>query len=1113
MLTNKLKSLSLVLATVVKQLICLTTVFLFLLSCADTNSTAQEKIKDDRVMLRALLGKLEQSYPLLPTVIDKPISSPLFTLGKELFFSRSLSGNKDVACASCHHPYLAGGDKLSLPVGESAYNPELLGPGRWHDWQSSEDPHADGSPNVARHSQSTFNASLYNRAMFYDGRVFVLDKESKSGGEGQNHRTPDSNLWQGDIFAGNDLLASQTRFPIVSNDEMRGYNFATSQTHEGIREALVERMKQNDKNQSWLALFRDAFSVPNGNADSLITFNNIEKAISYYQSTQVLIDNNWYAYVKGSEDALTNLEVEGALLFFNKAKQGGANCVSCHTPPFFSDEEFHNIAAPQLGKGKQPNGEDYGRRNVSQNDSDRFAFRTPSLLNVTATEPYTHSGAFTDLSDVIAHHIDPASSIENYDFSFSNNPQMKYVSELNSQAKAHSQKPLELLLEQQKSGVSKLPSNVKINNHQREAIAAFLSTLTDPCLNDQDCLAVWVPNENETAPDSLRLNAKIGDFSPPPKPVASVNKTLINHAKSSIKSSGLVKAVILESHLFGCKISQPSKIENKPHKFDEVGLISGLTKRHHISWPLYNLQSAQRLVFSGGVAAGDVDGDCWPDIFQPTGDNSADALYRNNRDGSFTNISKEWGITSKELSNGVAMVDIDGDNDLDIITSNLIHPSISSVAGKLGGDEHSQNPTLYINHNNQKFIPMKNSGIAAQLTSWSFAFADYDLDGDLDALTTHWRGPGLGGQQPNHLWENISTDDTLTFVAADKRANLMDMIGNTDFTFTGAFSDIDDDGYPDLLMAADFETSQVYKNNRNGSFTNTTHLSQITDDNGMGSAIADYDNDGDFDWFVSSVSDPNGMAEGNWGTEGNRLYNNQGGKFIDVTDEAGVAEGLWAWGACFADFNNDQWPDIFHVNGFDLDSELRKHLGSPFAYMKLKRAMQEFANTPSKLFMSNKDGSFTEQSADLGITDTLSGRGVACLDYDRDGDVDILVSNHQDRLLLYKNNASSVTGNGFIHLSLQGLGKNTQAIGAKVYVTANGVTQLQEVRSGGSFISSSPSELHFGLADSDIVDEIRIIWPGLERFESVINSIPINKFYTIKQADKGKDENKVTDSE
>jgi len=1082
------------------QAICLTIIILLLSSCTGTESTDQTEVNSDRIMLRAFLDKLGQQYPLLPSIQKKPTSTALFRLGKELFFSRALSGNKDVACASCHHPYLAGGDKLSLPIGESAYDPELLGPGRWHDWQSSGDPNADGSPNVARHSPSTFNSSLYNRAMFYDGRVFVLDSESEMGGKGQNHRTPDSNLWQADISAGNDLLASQTRFPIVSNDEMLGYSFASDQTHEGIREALVARLKKEDKEQSWLSLFRSAFNRPNGNTDTMINFSNIEIAISYYQSTQVLIDNDWYAYIKGDEKSLTDLQVEGALLFFNKTKNSGADCVACHTPPIFTDENFHNIAIPQFGKGKQPNGEDFGRRGVTQKDADRFAFRTPTLLNITATAPYSHSGAFTSLSDVIAHHIDPTNSIKNYDFSFSENLQMKHLSELNSQAKAISQKPLAFLLEQQKKGVSKLPLNVKIDKRQSDAIVAFLGALTDPCLSDQDCLSVWVPNKNETAPDSLRLSAKIGKFLPPPKPLAkTIDKISKTDSNNVSKSSRLIKANILESTLFGCETTEIKQNVDNPHKFDEVALKSGLTKKHHISWPLYNLQSAQRMIFSGGVAAGDVDGDCWPDIFQLTGDSTPDVLYRNNRDGSFTDISKIWGITSKELSNGVAMVDIDGDNDIDIITSNLVHPDFSSITGSIIGEENNQNPTLYINQNNKKIIPNKNSGIAAQLTSWSFAFADYDADGDLDALTTHWRGPGLGGQQPNHLWENVSTNDELSFIPADKQANLMGMIGSTDFTFTGTFSDIDNDGYPDMLMAADFETSQVYKNNHNGSFSNTTHSSQITDKNGMGSAVADYDNDGDLDWFVTSVSDPNGIAEGNWGIEGNRLYNNVDGQFIDVTDSVGVAKGLWAWGACFADFNNDQWPDIFHVNGFDLDSELRKYLGSPYAYMKLKRSMSEFENTSSKLFISNQGSSFTEQSHQLGITDTLSGRGVVCFDYDRDGDVDILISNHQDRLLLYKNNVAASQGNGFINLTLKGLGKNTQAIGAKVYVTANGITQLQEIRAGGSFISSSPTDLHFGLANAEIIDEILIIWPGPEQFKSVLNSVSINKFYTIKQ--------------
>jgi cytochrome c peroxidase len=1051
------------------------------------------------------MGELNKQYPLLPDVEQKTTSSPLFTLGRELFFSKILSGNKDVACVSCHHPYLAGGDKLSLPVGESAYDPDQIGPGRWHDWQRSADPKASGGPNVARHAQSTFNASLYNRAMFYDGRVFVLDHGANSGGQGQNHRTPDSNLWLADTDAGYDLLASQTRFPVVSSDEMLGYQFGANKTHEDIRDALVQRLLNKESNQDWLSLFQQAFDEPDATAYSLINFTNIEKAISYYQSTQVFIDNDWYAYVKGDEHALTDTQVEGALLFFESSQNGGVSCVSCHVPPIFTDEEFHNIAVPQFGKGKQPNGEDFGRRGVTQVDTDRFAFRTPTLLNVSASAPYTHSGAFMQLSAVIAHHIDPKGSIETFDFSFANNPQMQYAAVLYPNAQANSQLPLQDLLAQQQQGRSKLAANVQLTKVQIEAVSAFLDALTDPCVIDQDCLSIWVPDNTEPAPDKHRLDAKIGEFQPPPQPLFAMTKEPQGQSSQSVDRYQRVDATIVASEQLGCSRSHQDFNPSTSFKFDEVALTSGLSKRHHITWSLYNLQSAQRLIFSGGVAAGDVDGDCWADIFQPTGDASADVLYRNNQDGTFSDISKQWGITSKELSNGVAMVDIDGDSDLDIITSNLIHPELPSITARLTAADqdaepgNGQNPTIYINDNHQTFMPQQEVGIGAQLTGWSFAFGDYDADGDLDALTTHWRGPGLGGKQPNHLWENVSSSESLAFVAADRQANLMAMVGNTDFTFTGSFADIDDDGYPDLLMAADFETSQVYLNQRNGSFDKVTQDSEITDKNGMGSAIADYDNDGDLDWFVSSVSDPNGVAEGSWGTEGNRLYNNQEGQFIDVTDTAGVAEGLWAWGACFADFNNDQWPDIFHVSGFDLDRELQKHLGNPFAYMQLKRSMQEFENTPSRLFMSNKDGSFTEQGQDLGIVDRLSGRGVACFDYDRDGDVDILVSNHQDRLLLYKNNASSSQNHGFIHLTLQGKGKNTQAIGAKVYVTANGITQLQQVSAGGSFIASAPADLHFGLGEASIVDEIRIVWPGPDRQESILRQISINQFYTVTQ--------------
>lgn len=1059
-----------------------------------------QALNTDRKALRLVVDDLDKHYPRFPVTHREPVGTPLFELGKELFFSKSLSGSNDVACASCHHPLLAGGDSLSLPVGESAYDADLIGPGRWHDWQASADPNANGAPNVARHSQTTFNTSLYNRALFYDGRIFVLDSEIRAAGQGQKHRTPDSNLWQGDITPGHNLLSTQARFPVVSNDEMLGFDFAHNKTNSEIRNAIVERIKTDDIEDKWLTLFENAFQELKSKGDSAIQFANIETALANYQSTQVFIENDWFAYLDGNESKLTDEQVQGALLFLRPVEKGGAGCINCHVPPTFTDEQFHNIAVPQFGRGKQPDSQDFGRRNVSQKDKDRYAFRTPSLLNVSATAPYTHTGAFYDLSSVISHHIDPTGSLDSFDFSFADNPQMRHAAHLLKASKQNSQNALADLVVRQSNGQSKLQSNINITADDINALGEYLKSLTDPCVKNEECLSAWVPDSNTKAPDGSRLVAKFSQHKSPPESLDTIAEPLLEKEQfKAAQKPVIISAELTEATKLGCSSTRRVSTNNfEGFAFSEIGIASGLTRKHHISWPLYNLHSAQRILFSGGVAAGDINGDCYADIFYPTGDTTPDVLYINARDGSFSDESKQWGIEAKELSNGVAIIDIDGDQDLDIITSNLIHPRLTSIGTNTDLVHKGESPTLYVNRNKTSFDVHRNNGIEAKFTSWSFAFGDYDNDGDIDALSTHWRGPGLGGEQPNHIWQNISDGDNIKFVAADAKANLMELVGNTDFTFTGNFADINNDGNLDLLMAADFESSQVYKNLGTGSFTKVTQDSEINDKNGMGAAIIDYDNDGDLDWFVSSVWDPNGIAEGNWGTIGNRLYNNNNGHFKDVTNEAGVAKGLWAWGACFADFNNDQWPDLFHVNGFDMDKELYKHLGNPYAYIKLKRSLSEFEKTSSRLFISNQNGTFKERSQDWGITDTLSGRAAVCFDYDRDGDVDILISNHQNRLLLYSNNASQNHNANFINITLSGADRNSQAIGAKVYVTANGITQMQEVRGGGGFISSSPTDLHFGLSSAKSVDEIRVVWPGPEQRTSKFEHIAANDFYNIR---------------
>ena len=1053
---------------------------------------------DEEQALNQLLNTLSASYDLTFETSPPPTDTPMFQLGMELFFSKSLSGNQDVACASCHHPFLAGGDNLSLPVGESPYDEDVVGPGRWHNWQRSADPKADGTPNVARHSQTTFNASLYSRSMFHDGRIFVLDPNLRSHGENQKHRTPDSNLWQGDNNAGRDLLATQVRFPVVSTDEMRGHTFAADSTNDGVRNALITRLKQNDNDgeQRWLRLFRQAFNRPQDSADVLFTFANIETAISYYQSTQILLDSPWFNYLDGNTNALSASQKRGALLFLSSAKQGGADCISCHTPPIFTDEKFHNIATVQIGRGKQPNGEDFGRRGVTQRDEDRYGFRTPSLLNVAATAPYTHAGAYLDLDSIINHHLDPAASVDTFDYRFSNNPQLKYVADLLSNSQRHTQRALAQLLEEQKSGSSQLSPDITLTQAQRTDLKAFLVSLSDPCITHRDCMAKWVPDTNDAAPDAHRLHAQFRKHSPPPQPVASVSIPAARPSALADATPQALAASLRNDREFGCALPLQSK-SDAASRFEEVALQAGLTHKHHINWDNYTLSSAQRLIFSGGLAGGDVDGDCWPDLYFATGDGKADVLYQNQRNGNFSDISKAWGITGKELSNGAAMVDIDGDGDLDIFTSNLLHPTLSSLGGQHINATDSQVPTLLINEQEQKYRISEDIGLQVQLTSWSFAFADVDKDGDIDMLTNHWRGPGLGGEQPTHLWLNTSQSDHLQFKGIDKAAGLTDLIGNADFTFTSNFTDFDNDGWLDLVFTADFETSQVYQNRRDGTFAKVTHEHEVSDQNGMGAAIADYDNDGHLDWFVSSIWDPNGKPEGSWGTTGNRLYRNRQGRFEDVTEQAGVAEGLWGWGACFADFNNDGWLDLFHVNGFDLPAQISRYLGSPLAYRKLKRAMAEFENSRSRLFISNQDGSFTEQSSQWGITDTYSGRGVLCMDYDRDGDVDIVVNNHHQRPVLYRNRHNDEATSNFLSITLRDSTLNTRALGAKVYVTSGGITQLQEVRAGGSFLSGAPSTLHFGLGDATQVDNITIKWPDKAGSVSTFTQVSANQFLYI----------------
>ncbi len=451
--------------------------------------------------------------------------------------------------------------------------------------------------------------------------------------------------------------------------------------------------------------------------------------------------------------------------------------------------------------------------------------------------------------------------------------------------------------------------------------------------------------------------------------------------------------------------------------------------------------------FGGGLAAADIDKDGLIDLYLVAGDGAPNRLYRNLGGNQFSDVAADIGLDLAHKGSGPAFADIDGDSDLDLFV------------GAVDGD-----PYFLLRNDGGQFTDITaTSGIEITAENTvSAGFGDYDDDGDLDLVLAHWGNPESADTET--LWQNNGDG---TFVSASIASGIAGQLlaprngvtqsALTDYTFAPMFTDLDVDGDQDLVIAADFKTSQVFRNNGDATFDAITDRNVIIDDSGMGSAIGDYDNDGDMDWFVTAIYEDPSQPDAHIG---NRLYRNLGdGTFEDVTAAAGVIDGGWGWGACMEDFDNDGDLDIFHVNGFDASSA------------------QDFLDDRVRYFESQGDGTFVETAAAAGLTDTGQGRGVACVDFDRDGDLDIFVTNNEwqtDANVFYENTLSN--DNHYLAISLAGSGLNSACVGARIEVTAGGETQVREIRAGNQYVSHGPAEVHFGLDSAETVD-VTVTWP------------------------------------
>ncbi len=464
--------------------------------------------------------------------------------------------------------------------------------------------------------------------------------------------------------------------------------------------------------------------------------------------------------------------------------------------------------------------------------------------------------------------------------------------------------------------------------------------------------------------------------------------------------------------------------------------------------------------YTGPVACGDFDRDGDQDLFVPAGGGNGlpDRLFVNNGDGTFTDQAAAWGLTAVHKGKGIAVADYNGDGWLDIYLTSA-GAGLTGVAG-----QHR----LYQNSGTGSFT---NVAVAAgvNMTSTSedgfgCCFGDIDRDGDLDLFVSGF-APSNGGSK---LFQNNGNGTFSNITAA---IGLFSGLPGSS-GFAPRLQDMDGDHYPELLFVADFGTSRYFKNDGDGTFTEMSGAAGTAqEENGMGQTVGDYNNDGLIDWYVTSIYNPTI----NW--TGNKHYLNLGNhSYGESAQAAGCDDGGYGWGAISIDVDHDRMVDILETNG----------------------AGGQFDNEQSYFWRNLGSGSsYAEVAIASGIVHQGAGRGIINLDYDNDGDQDVVIAGNFEPLRLFRNDTPA-GGRHWLRVLLDTDLDPTVAadgIGAEVRVTSASGTLYRWIDSGDTFQSQSELSAHFGLGLDDVISELRVVWP--DGVEQVVPSVAVDQTIVV----------------